>query len=332
MHNNKNRTTEEFVREARLVHGDKYDYSKVVYANRTTKVCIVCPIHGEFWQIPADHLNGHGCSSCVGRKKYDVDEFIRRAILKHGDKYDYSKVVYVNNKTKVLIICKDCNTEFWITPNSHLRGSGCPSCGIKRRNQKRKGNGRFDIRNPIFGVGINDYNGSTVGLLSYSRWYKMLKRCYDKEFHKKKPTYSDCYVCDDWLYFSNFKRWFDENYIERYVLDKDILVKGNKCYSPETCCFVPAGLNSLLTKRDYHRGKYPVGVIKSQNGNFVAQITKNKKHYNIGTYTTIEEAFNAYKESKEKYIQLQAQSYFGRGLITERVYNALIKYEVEITD
>lgn len=95
---------------------------------------------------------------------------------------------------------------------------------------------------------------------------------------------------------------------------------------------MPAGLNSLLTKRDYHRGSYPIGVIKTPNGNFVAQITKNKKHYNIGTYITVQDAFNAYKEAKETHIKEEAKSYYDRRLITEQVYNALMNYKVDITD
>lgn len=332
MHSNKKRTTEDFVREARLVHGDKYDYSKVVYVNRTTKVCIVCPIHGEFWQIPADHLNGHGCAACVGRKKFNVDEFVCRAILKHGDKYDYSKVNYVNSKTKVLITCKACGREFWITPNSHLGGRGCSYCGIRHRNDKTRGVGRFDNRRGVYGVGINDYDGSTVKLLSYSKWNNMLMRCYDRNYHKKKPTYSDCFVCDEWLLFSNFKKWFDEHYIDGYVLDKDILIKGNKVYSPDTCCFVPSALNSLLTKRDFHRGSYPIGVQKPPRGRFLASIHINGKTTKIGRFDTIEEAFAAYKQAKEKHIKEVAQSYFDKGEIAEHVYKALMNYKVEITD
>lgn len=264
--------------------------------------------------------------------KLTTADFIRKARIVHRDRYDYSKTVYIKSKNDVCIICKTCGREFTQSPNNHLRGHGCPFCASKKSNKKRKENGRFDIRKEILGVGINDYNGNTTGMLAYIKWFNMLTRCYNEDYHKKKPTYSDCFVCEEWLYFSNFKKWFDEHYIDGYVLDKDILVKGNKVYSPDTCCFVPAGLNSLLTKRDYHRGECPIGVIKTQNGSFVAQITKSKKHYKIGTYDTPEEAFNAYKEVKEKHIQQQAQSYFDRGLITERVYKALMNYIVEITD
>jgi len=119
-------TTEEFIRKAREVHGDKYDYSKVKYVDGKTNVCIICPIHGEFWQLPGNHLIGKGCSKCAG-KNMSTEEFIRRAKKIHGDKYDYSNVNYIKSREKVCIICP-IHGEFWQTPNAHLRGQGCPIC------------------------------------------------------------------------------------------------------------------------------------------------------------------------------------------------------------
>lgn len=125
-------TTEEFIKKAKEVHGDKYDYSKVEYSNAKTKVCIACPEHGEFWQKPYNHLNGQGCSKCRYdslSKKYrkTKDEFIEKSLKKHGNRYDYSKVKYLNWKTKVCIICPE-HGEFWQTPNAHENGNGCPKC------------------------------------------------------------------------------------------------------------------------------------------------------------------------------------------------------------
>ena len=90
-------TTEDFIKKAREIHGDKYDYSKVEYIKRNQKVCIICPVHGEFWQIPGNHLCGNGCSECSGKKKSNTEDFIKKAREIHGDRYDYSKVNYVNN-------------------------------------------------------------------------------------------------------------------------------------------------------------------------------------------------------------------------------------------
>ena len=120
-------TKEIFINESKEIHGDKYDYSKVEYVNNSTKVCINCPEHGEFWQRPNDHLKGHGCPMCGGVKKLTTESFIEKSKLIHGDRYDYSKVNYVGNKIKVCIICPE-HGEFWQIPNGHLNGQGCPNC------------------------------------------------------------------------------------------------------------------------------------------------------------------------------------------------------------
>ena len=123
----KRKSNDEFIGEAQLIHHNKYDYSKVEYANNKTKVCIICPEHGEFWQTPSDHLNGKGCPQCAGNVRCDKDTFIEKAKHMHNDRYDYSKVEYVNAHTKVCIICPE-HGEFWQTPNNHLNGNGCPLC------------------------------------------------------------------------------------------------------------------------------------------------------------------------------------------------------------
>ena len=119
-------TIDDFINRSILVHGNKYDYSKVEYINNSTKVCIICPIHGEFWQTPHHHMRGHGCAKCGNSKRKTVEEFINDAISVHGNKYDYSKVNYINNKTKVCIICP-VHGEFWQTPHEHL-SCGCDKC------------------------------------------------------------------------------------------------------------------------------------------------------------------------------------------------------------
>ncbi len=120
-------TTQEFIEKARKVHGDKYDYSIVNYINSHTKVCIICPVHGKFWQSPNNHLNGAGCVKCGGKLIFTTQEFIEKAKIIHGNKYDYSKVNYMSNKTDVCIICH-IHGEFWQNPNNHLRGAECPVC------------------------------------------------------------------------------------------------------------------------------------------------------------------------------------------------------------
>ena len=129
--------TEQFIERAKKVHGNKYDYSKTEYINSSTKVCIICPIHGEFWQRPTEHLRGRGCKKCgdlsVGIKnsRITTDEFIERAKKVHEDKYDYSKTEYISPIKKICIIDKEFG-EFWMMPYAHLNGQGCPS----RRGEK----------------------------------------------------------------------------------------------------------------------------------------------------------------------------------------------------
>ena len=121
-----------FVKRSREIHGDKYDYSKVEYINAKSKVCIICPEHGEFWQLPHGHLNGAGCPKCASlcvknKLSSNLDKFVNKSHEIHGDKYDYSKVEYINNRTKVCIVCPE-HGEFWQIPTNHLKGVGCPKC------------------------------------------------------------------------------------------------------------------------------------------------------------------------------------------------------------
>ena len=127
----KRSSKEDFIKKSREKHGDKYDYTNVEYKDSQTKVCIICPNpeHGKFWQVPADHIRGSGCPKCANYKqKLSKEEFIKKANEKHGGKYNYDKVEYVNNATKVCIICPE-HGEFWQTPSAHINGQGCPKCG-----------------------------------------------------------------------------------------------------------------------------------------------------------------------------------------------------------
>ena len=141
---NNHMTTAEFIEKAKEIHGDTYDYSKVHYVNSITKVELICKKHNSsFWQIPASHLRGAGCKRCAAdlasaRYRSTKAQFIEKAKKKHGDKYDYSQVEYVNNHTKIKIICPVHNGSYQ-TPAQHLRGSGCPKCGLDNRwNTRRK--------------------------------------------------------------------------------------------------------------------------------------------------------------------------------------------------
>ena len=174
----------------------------------------------------------------------------------------------------------------------------------------------------------------------YEKWHNMLKRCYEAYVLNKYSTYRDCTVCDEWLCFQNFAQWWEENYYEiegeRMCLDKDILIKSNKIYSPETCLIVPQRINTLFIKSDAIRGKYPLGVYwNKENNKFRAQCSvlnkeNNKEQIYLGLYSSVEETFLVYKNFKEKYIKQIADEY--KDIIPTKLYNALYSYEVEIND
>lgn len=134
------KTTEQYIEEARIVHGDKYDYSKVEYKNTNSNVIIICPLHGSFSQRTDHHLNGSGCNLCgvdttaAKIKSTASEEFIPKALMVHGDKYDYSKVEYDTAKTGINIICP-VHGCFMQTPDHHLGGENCPKCaGVYKKN------------------------------------------------------------------------------------------------------------------------------------------------------------------------------------------------------
>ncbi|AKQ08408.1 HNH endonuclease [Bacillus phage PBC2] len=163
----------------------------------------------------------------------------------------------------------------------------------------------------------------------YKVWHSMLQRCYDEKFHERYPTYRGCKVAEEWHNFQVFGDWYDENYYkidkETTNLDKDIIIKGNKLYSPETCVFVPQSINKLFTKTNKLRGHLPIGVSK-HGDKYRARI--DDEH--LGLFNTSEEAFIAYKQCKELIIKDLANEHLGK--IPMKLYYAMIAYDVEIDD
>ncbi len=140
----KNEKTTNFIEKARKIHGDKYNYSKVEYVNSKTKVCIICPEHGEFWQAPGEHSKGSGCPLCYKECRGNmcrkgVERFINQSEEIYGKYYNYSQVNYKDAHTKVYIICPK-HGGFYKTPQNHLRGQGCPICGNLRKGDWRRSN------------------------------------------------------------------------------------------------------------------------------------------------------------------------------------------------
>lgn len=188
----------------------------------------------------------------------------------------------------------------------------------------------------VQGVGINDgkYPATINGIKrkEYELWTSMLKRCYNEKIHKKNPTYMGCIVSDNFKDYTYFFEWCQLQIgfgICDYNLDKDLLFKGNKEYNENSCIFLPTLLNNLFVKRQLDRGTFPIGVSKDGK-NYRAQCSYNGIRKNIGTFTTPELAFNAYKTFKEAHIKELAEKY--KVTIDQRAYQALLNYEVHIDD
>ena len=211
----------------------------------------------------------------------------------------------------------------WIAKNKQYNNfkNGCVKCPYERRSYGigYLGEGKYKVRE----------NGKKTKC--YKEWIQMLQRCYDPKTQERQPTYKGCLVCEEWHNFQNFAEWFYKHYYEvpnqRMELDKDILFKGNKIYSPDNCSFVPKDINNLFVKCEKRRGDLPIGVTYHKRDNvYEAWCAK----IYIGRYNTIDSAFQSYKHYKENLIKKLADKF--HKYLPKSTYDALYKYEVEITD
>ena len=197
-------------------------------------------------------------------------------------------------------------------------------------NSLRKGLIKNPFHPSVCGVGylgVGDFRCSLDSIVTqeYAKWHRMIHRCYDAKFHEKNPTYKDCMVCDDWHNFQNFAEWYtkQKGYDENYELDKDLLISGNKVYSPDTCMLAPSQINSLLLDCGARRGEYPVGVCYDKKlGKFKAQISIDGKPRHIGFFKTVEQASEAYQIAKKANIKRMALEWQDR--IDKRLFDALM--------
>lgn len=161
----------------------------------------------------------------------------------------------------------------------------------------------------------------------------MINRCYNKKFLERQKQYKECTVCEEWLNYSNFKVWYDQNKVSgmSFDLDKDILFKGNKVYSPETCCFVPHAINTLFLGTKAARGNFPIGVYCDKDSKkYRAEMSFMGRQIKLGCFDTAESAFNRYKKYKEDFIRDMAEQY--KDKISHKVYEAMLKWQIEIDD
>lgn len=195
------------------------------------------------------------------------------------------------------------------------------------------------VKNPydrsVYGVGYigegkykcSENNKKTK---QYISWSSMLLRCYSEKNLNRNPTYKNCVVCEEWHNFQNFAKWYDENYYEidgqQMNLDKDILIKGNKVYSPNACLFVPKNINNLFVKSNSSRGNLPIGVTWHRpSKKYTIQLSDCS-----GYFDSSDEAFMSYKNNKEMLIKEKAIKY--KNFIPMDLYTAMLNYKVEITD
>lgn len=179
-------------------------------------------------------------------------------------------------------------------------------------------------------VGIVDIKGSRKDI-AYSVWKNIIYRCYDSKTQAKTPTYIGCTVCDEWLNYSNFKKWFEDNYVEGYQIDKDILSVNTKKYSPDTCCMVPFEINYLLCNAANIRGEYPIGVgFHKASGKYRAYLSVKNRQVSLGYFDSIEHASKAYFIAKARNIEDTANRSFACGRINNACYLGLLRIANEM--
>lgn len=233
---------------------------------------------------------------------------------------------------------EECIKRTWEIMNQYKKG------GVKYNKTQNVGdeNNKRRIRETKGICGVATANGEIVKdengklLHSYKTWLDMINRCYNEKIKQRYETYKNVTCCDEWLHYKNFKKWYDENYYEiegqQMNLDKDILMKGNKVYSPKTCIFVPKRINTLFTKCNSKRGKLPIGVYYDNSKKKYRACCNDGsgRTKKIGTYSEPKVAFWAYKAYKRDVIREIANEY--KSEIPKKLYNAMLNYKIEIDD
>ena len=217
---------DEFVERSKLVHGDRYDYSKVVYTGYKKSIIITCKKHGDFNMSPSLHIsNKAGCKECKNDKFRDTTEsFIKKAIKIHGDKYDYSKVNYINSKKiRVEILCQK-HGSFFLTPRSHLSGNGCEKCSYEAKTYSNKE--FIDLCNKVHN------NLYTYELCNYKNMDQKVWVSCEKHGPFELSARNHCYLkigCSECCTSKN------EIFIEQYLIKNKIMYQKQKSF--ENCKF-----------------------------------------------------------------------------------------------
>ena len=277
-HNKK--TKEDFIKQANEIHNDKYDYSKVDYIANKIKVKIICPIHGEFEQRPNDHLRTKGCNKCgISNTKIKttdtIEQFIEKAKKVHGDLYDYSKVKYINNRTKVEIIC-DKHGSFFQKPNSHIdSGYKCTNCCKTTKQTKQQ---VLDIFKNIHGDEydyskfeyVNNLTKSTIICKKHGEFLQRPKQ------HRRGEG---CPVCGIEKSARNGKGFFSEKRAEKnkeeWIEIKAILYFIKFTFEDEE--FYKIGITTLTTEERFSHLKDKITILNEYHSNLYDVVIKEQK-------------------------------------------------------
>ena len=253
-------------------------------------------------------------------KQETIDKYVGKVF----DSRNYGKftVLAYNGTNDVLIKFLDTGYETSVFSNQVRTGSV------------------LDYRKPTTcGVGFIDVEGASIGRNMtkwYTAWNNMMNRCYNENTRHISKTYEDCYVSESWKYLSNFKEWYNSQRgcdQDGWHIDKDLLIKGNKVYSAETCLLLPPQINTLIVGADAIRGDLPKGVYLDKGHKtprYRARVSQDGKRVCYGSYSNLEDAWLAYKEAKEAWIKVVAERW--KDKIDPRAYNALLNYTVEWDD
>lgn len=231
------------------------------------------------------------------------------SIHKTNDGGSVQVLEYENNKQVLVKHLDDHGHEAWVTADNLRNGQVKNPYHPSVYGKGYLGIGRHGTRK----------NGKHTPV--YVAWLNMLRRCYDPKYHARNPTYVGCSVAPEWLCFQTFADWFELQCREDgWHLDKDLLVEGNKAYSPEMCMFVPSAVNSLFTDAGAARGAYPIGVNRKGKG-YRAELNKRGKREYLGYFTTVRRAQVAYSNAKANHVLDLLETDFR--YLPERIKNAI---------